>query len=134
MEFRNEYRAIVRTQKPLVNICSVVQAQTAPAFKAVGDRHPLFMTALAAIHTAKLVTDRTNRKTCFSCCAKHAPFSKLWLLVTASRTLLSRAYLEIFMSLLGMGGLEECDFGSFFVPIFNDTLAIPGYQSVASRS
>ena len=37
------------------------------------------------------------------------------------------------MSLLGMGGLEERDFGSFFVPISNDTLGIPGYQSVASR-
>lgn len=39
-----------------------------------------------------------------------------------------------FMRLLGMGGLEECDFGSFFVPIINDTLGMLGYQSVASRS
>lgn len=33
-----------------------------------------------------------------------------------------------------MGGLEECDFGSFFVPISSDSLGIPGYQSAASRS
>lgn len=30
-----------------------------------------------------------------------------------------------FMRLLDMGGLEECDFGHFFVPIANDTLGIP---------